>query len=173
MPTENQDIRITAEAYLALENNSDIKHEFVSGYLYAKVGSSRAHNLLALAFASSIRSHLAGSGCRVYISDMKVYAKTREDEVFYYPDVMVSCDEQPPSEYYEKNPRLIVEVSSDSTESKDRLEKLNIYPKIESLQEYVLVSQKKCKWMFSERWMKNGCYILLLMMKPSPWNQLV
>ena len=145
MPTVNQDVRITADAYLALENKSDVKHEFVSGYVYAMVGSSRAHNLIALALASIIRTHLAGSGSRVYISDMKVYAKTREDEVFYYPDVMVSCDDQPPSEYFEDKPKLIVEILSDSTESKDRLEKLNIYTKIESLQEYILVSQKKAQ----------------------------
>jgi Uma2 family endonuclease len=143
MPTAQKDVRISAKQYLELENSSDVKHEFVSGYIYAMVGASRAHNLIAHALSSTIRAHIAGSGCRVYISDMKLYAKTREDEVFYYPDIMVSCDDNPPSEYYEDKPKLLVEVLSDSTESKDRLEKLNVYTKIPTLQEYVIVSQDK------------------------------
>jgi Uma2 family endonuclease len=143
MPTAHSDVRISSQAYIKLENKSDIKHEFVGGYIYAMVGASRAHNLIAHALSSTIRSHIAGSGCRVYISDMKLYAKTKEDEVFYYPDIMVSCDDNPPSDYFEDKPKLIVEVLSESTESKDRLEKLNVYTKIPSLLEYVLVSQNK------------------------------
>lgn len=143
MPTAHKDIRISPKDYLALENKSDLKHEFVSGYVYAMVGASRAHNLIAHALSSTIRTHISGSGCRVYISDMKLYAKTREDEVFYYPDILVSCDENPPSDYYEDKPKLIVEVLSESTESKDRLEKLNVYTKIPTLQEYAIVSQNK------------------------------
>jgi len=143
MSIANKDIRITTHAYLELEDKSEVKHEFVGGYIYAMVGASRAHNLIAHALSSTIRSHIAGSGCRVYISDMKLYAKTKEDEVFYYPDVMVSCDKNPISKYYEEKPKLIIEVLSESTESKDRLEKLNAYTKIATLQEYILVSQKK------------------------------
>jgi hypothetical protein len=37
---------------------------------------------------------------------------------------MVSCDEQPPCEFYEEKAKLIVEVISESTEFKDRLEKI-------------------------------------------------
>lgn len=143
MPIANKDIRITVDEYLAFEAKSEVKHEFVGGYIYAMVGTSRAHNLIAHALSSTIRSHIAGSGCQVYISDMKLYTKTKEDDVFYYPDVMVSCDKKPTSDYYEENPTLIIEVLSKSTESKDRLEKLNVYTKIKTLQEYMLVSQHK------------------------------
>jgi len=77
------------------------------------------------------------------MSDMKVQIQTAESHRFYYPDVMVSCDANPVSEYYETNPILIIEVLSTSTEAKDHLEKLTSYMEISSLQEYMLVSQDK------------------------------
>ena len=100
---------------------------------------SLPHNLIAASLLFTLRSHLRGSPCRAYMSDMKVQAGTR----FYYPDVMVSCGKLHPTATYESAPVLIVEVLSESTEARDRLEKLVAYQSISSLTEYVLVSQDK------------------------------
>jgi len=97
------DVTLTAEDYLAAELQAEVKHEFDNGYVVAMVGASRAHNLIALTVASEIKQHLKGKPCRCYMSDMKVRIQTRGNDLFYYPDVMVSCDEHPPSEYYEVN----------------------------------------------------------------------
>ena len=132
---------LTIDEYLLKEAKSEVKHEYVNGLIYAMVGASRKHNLLAGAVYTALRSHLKGSGCRVYVSDMKLHIKSTDSERFYYPDVMVSCDSSPPSEYYENNPVLLVEVLSVNTESKDRLEKLAAYMAIPSLKEYLLISQ--------------------------------
>lgn len=89
-----------------------------------------------------LKSHLRGSGCRVYIADMKV--KIDSLNVFYYPDVIVTCDSTDLTlDYYKKAPQIIVEVLSDSTESFDRGDKFADYRQIESLREYVLISQSK------------------------------
>ncbi len=139
-PTE---IRVSLEEYLHREKSSDVKHEYDNGYIVAMAGASRSHNLIALTLASEIKQHLKGKSCRTYISDMKVHIQKQGNEHFYYPDVMVSCDDQPPSEYYENNPILIIEVLSPSTETRDKLEKLSAYSRISSLVEYFTIAQNK------------------------------
>lgn len=127
-----KNIKLSPDDYLAGEQRSDVKHEYDNGYVVAMVGASRAHNLIALTVASAVKSHVKGEPCRTYISDTKVRIQTRSNDVFYYPDVMVSCDPNPPSEYYEVKPVLIVEVLSPSTEMRDKLEKLSAYCAIPS-----------------------------------------
>jgi Uma2 family endonuclease len=136
-------IKITPEQYLEGEKSSDVKHEYDNGYIVAMVGASRSHNLIALTVASEIKQHLKGKPCRTYISDMKVRIQTQGNDLFYYPDVMVSCDEQPPSEYFENEPILIVEILSPTTETRDKLEKLAAYSSIQSLKEYFTIAQDK------------------------------
>jgi Uma2 family endonuclease len=134
----------TPEEYLQIEHQSPIKHEYIDGQLYAMVGVSGAHNILAGNLIALLRSHLRGSGCRMYFSDMKVRLEARNR--FYYPDLLVTCDVRDRDEespYYKRYPRLIVEILSDSTEAFDRGDKFHDYRTLESLQEYVLVSSKR------------------------------
>jgi Uma2 family endonuclease len=89
-----------------------------------------------------LRNHLRGSGCRVFIADMK--AKIEKANAFYYPDVMVTCDERDrATSTFKKYPCLIVEVLSTSTEAFDRGDKFADYQLLETLQEYVLINQKR------------------------------
>lgn len=136
-------IRFSPDEYLEGELTSDVKHEYDNGYVVAMVGASRAHNLIALTLATELKQHLNGKPCRTYISDMKVRIQTQSHELFYYPDVMVSCDEDPTSEYYEDEPSLIIEVLSPTTETRDKLEKLSAYSRISTLIEYLTVAQDK------------------------------
>lgn len=66
--------------------------------------------------------------------------------LYTYPDVVVSCD-KPSFEDSEMdtllNPRLIIEVLSESTEAYDRGAKFEQYRSVESLQEYLLVAQDR------------------------------
>lgn len=64
---------------------------------------------------------------------------------YYYPDLVVVCGAIDPGAYYQTAPALIVEVLSESTEARDRLEKRLAYQRIESLREYVLVAQDKMR----------------------------
>lgn len=132
---------ITIKEYLEGEKTSDVRHEYVAGAVYAMVGASGLHNLLTLAIAASLRQHLRGSPCHVFMSDMKV----RVEDAFYYPDVVVVCGTIDVGASYQTVPTLVVEVLSESTEARDRLEKRLAYQSLESLKEYVLVTQDKMR----------------------------
>lgn len=138
---------ISTADYLAGEKNSPIRHEYLGGQIFAMSGGSEEHNRIALNIASFLRFHLHGSGCKTFIADMKVkiaIAKNSSD-IFYYPDVMVTCDSQDTEKYYKTSPCVIVEVLSPSTQELDRREKRLNYQTLGSLQEYVLVSQSGIK----------------------------
>ena len=130
---------ISLVEYLEAENYSQIRHEYLNGQVFGMTGGSRQHNAITLNIATQLRTRLRGSGCQVFASDIKVRVET--DNVFYYPDVVVTCNSQDTEKFFLTKPCLIVEVLSPSTENIDRREKLLTYKKIEDLQEYVLVSQ--------------------------------
>ncbi len=108
-------------------------------------GASEEHNLIVGNIYALLRPHLRGTTCRPFVSDMKVKVETQKVDIFYYPDILVTCDPQDNDRYVKTHPNLIVEVLSDSTETTDRREKLVNYQTLESLREYVLVSQDEIK----------------------------
>ena len=141
--------------YLALEQASETKHEYVNGLVYAMAGGTPEHARLAMQLGMLLGIALAGRPCSAFSSDLRVrIAATRR---FTYPDLSVVCHElkrasDDPDAIV--NPTLLAEVLSDSTEASDRGEKSAAdpadsveqwahYQRIESLQEYVLVSQRE------------------------------
>ncbi|MBW4570170.1 MAG: Uma2 family endonuclease [Tolypothrix carrinoi HA7290-LM1] len=137
----------TFEEYLELEQHSEIRHEYLGGQVFAMSGGSKQHNLIAGNIYSRLRSHLRGGSCSVFMADMKVRIElaSQNKSIFYYPDVIVTCDPQDQDRFSLNYPCLIIEVLSPSTEITDRREKLVNYRTLESLQEYVLVSQDEIK----------------------------
>ncbi|MEL6787908.1 MAG: Uma2 family endonuclease [Cyanobacteria bacterium J06607_15] len=144
MVASPQNSFITPEEYLQLEAASDIKHEYIDGDVYDMAGATDTHVTIALNMAVLLRGHLRDSGCRVYISDMKV--KIEQKNRFFYPDVIVTCEaEDQENSTFKQFPRLIIEVLSDSTEAFDRGDKFADYQSLPSLQEYVLINTKKAR----------------------------
>jgi Uma2 family endonuclease len=129
---------VTVAESLAGERESPVRHEYVQGEVYAMAGASDRHNRIALNIASRLNEHVGGGPCEVFMSDMKIKVSA---DVFYYPDVVVTCDAPGGDAYFRNEPRLIVEVISPSTERIDRHEKMMAYKSVASLQEYVLVMQ--------------------------------
>jgi Uma2 family endonuclease len=138
---------LNVDEYLKGEEVSEIKHEYVRGQVFAMSGASRAHNLIAGNIYALLRNYLRGSGCRTFISDMKVRLTTarQNSDLFYYPDVVVTCNPEDNKKFFLTSPRLIFEVLSPSTEAIDRREKRLNYQNLDSLQEYILVSQDEQK----------------------------
>ena len=138
---------ISVEEYLKLEQDGEIRHEYVAGQIYAMTGSSREHNLIATNLISLLRPHLRGGVCRAFVSDMKVEIQTSSQraDFFYYPDVVVTCDPQDRERYFLTSPCLVIEILSPSTQATDKREKRINYQTISSLQEYVLISQDEIK----------------------------
>ncbi|MFO1431353.1 MAG: Uma2 family endonuclease [Candidatus Competibacteraceae bacterium] len=132
---------VSFEDYLAYEQRSDTKHEYVAGQIYAMVGTTDRHNLIALNIAAYLRAKLRGGPCRVFMSDVKVRIEVAN--AGYYPDVFVTCDGRDLDPYVKYHPCLVVEVLSHSTEGTDRREKLLNYRQLDSLQEYLLVDSDR------------------------------
>jgi Uma2 family endonuclease len=142
MIASQNSIYLSPEDYLQFEENSDIKHEYRQGNVYAMAGASNVHVLIAVNLGSLLRNHLRGSGCLPYLSDTKV--RIESINTYYYPDIAVTCDRRDREfKNFLRHPCLIVEVLSDTTEAFDRGDKFADYRNLESLQEYVLISQNR------------------------------
>ena len=134
---------VHVDDYLKSEWKSEIRHEYLGGSLYAMAGASEEHNVIAGNLFAALRAHLRGKACRVFVSDMKVRLRIAEDEILYYPDVLVACDPRDTDRYFKRFPKVLIEVLSPDTERTDRREKFLSYIQIETLEEYVLVAQDK------------------------------
>lgn len=131
----------SVEEYLQQEAGSRLRHEYLAGEVFAMTGASPRHNRIAGRLYVAFANHLGSGPCQPYMSDVKVRFKINSDEYLYYPDVMVACDREGEREHYLRNPKLIVEILSPSTEEIDRREKAIHYRSILSLEEYALVAQ--------------------------------
>lgn len=132
--------KISVEEYLDGEKRSRERHEFVSGEIFAMAGASERHHRISLNLATLLDRHLADADCDVFMAEMRL--RTFEDD-FYYPDVFVSCENNPASEYYREEAILVFEVTSPSTGQIDRREKLKAYQVMPSVREYVLIEQDR------------------------------
>jgi Uma2 family endonuclease len=134
--------RYTVEEYLALERRTETRHEFYAGEIFAMGGASEAHVLVVTNAVMRLALQLSGRPCKVYSNDMRV--RIARTGLYTYPDIAVVCGEARfDDDQFDTllNPKLIVEVLSESTERYDRGKKFEHYRKIESLTDYVLIAQ--------------------------------
>lgn len=132
--------KLGIEEYIEGENLSETRHEYIYGEVYAMAGASDRHNIITGNIFGNLWNHLRNARCQAFSENMKLHA---DEQTFYYPDVMVACDEVSPSAFFREQPVLLVEVLSPSTERVDRNEKAIVYKNIPSLHEYLIVSQEK------------------------------
>ena len=130
------DDRISVEAYLQGELIGEIKHEYLDGYVYAMSGGSRNHERIGGNVFREFGNFLKNAPCEPFASDMKLKVGAK----FFYPDVMVVCEDSG-DDYYAESPVIIVEVLSPSTRRMDETTKKLAYQSIPSLKEYVLIEQ--------------------------------
>jgi Uma2 family endonuclease len=133
---------LSPEDYLAGEALSAVKHEYIDGEIYAMAGSSDGHAAIVRNVIMTLGPHLRGTACSLYPQDIK--AQIFDLSRFYYPDLMVTCDDRDRLDrYVKRHYKMIIEVLSDSTEGFDRGEKFEDYRRSPSLEEYVLISQNR------------------------------
>ena len=128
--------RPSVEEYLAIEEASASKHEYIAGQVVALPLVNARHNLIAGNIAGQLWSAARNGPCRVYGRNMRLRIG---DDAVYYPDVQVVCDPADAEQMYTTSPCVVVEVLSPSTESIDLREKLMAYRRLESLRAYVIV----------------------------------
>ena len=147
----------SADDYLQWEEKQEEKHEYVDGKVYAMAGANEDHIDITTNLTVILSNHLRGKDCKLFPSDMRLNIASKK--IYYYPDLLVTCDERDRFNKKQKNyPCLIIEVLSESTESKDRGVKFANYQTIQSLQEYVLISQWEQR---VEVFRRNGKFWLL------------
>lgn len=132
---------ISSEEYLSIERQSSIRHEYRRGLVYAMAGGTDNHDRIAFNLLKAIDNHFDDDSlCRFYSGNVKV---GYQDELYYYPDAFVTCDRRDHDHRYIKRfPKLVAEVLSLSTRAFDMGDKFDDYKQIDSLEEYVLISQQ-------------------------------
>ncbi len=130
---------VSIQDYLEGEELSPVKHEYLGGVVYAMAGGKVNHNTAAGNVLISLGNQLKGRSCRPFNSDMKVRIQTPSSTRFYYPDVSVLCQSNPPESPFQDHPVVIVEVASASTRRLDEGEKKDAYLQIPSLRAYLLI----------------------------------
>jgi len=130
---------ITIEDYLAGEEISDVKHEYLGGTVHAMAGATNRHNTIAVNGLASLHSQLRGKSCQPFNRDTKVRIEFPDHTRLYYPDAMVVRDKRSATEHFQDRPLVIVEVLSDSTRRTDLCEKRDAYLTISSLKVLLLV----------------------------------
>ena len=142
---------ISYAAYLALEQDTGVRHEWVDGVAYAMAGGTPAHNRLCAQVIMELGRILGDGPCGVYTADQKI--RPRSGRFASYPDAAVVCGEvetHPDDPNAILNPVVLVEVLSDSTEPWDRAGKFRRYRRLATLRDYVLVSQhERCVEVYS------------------------
>lgn len=132
---------VTIEEYLAGEEGSDVKHEYIGGTMHAMAGAINRHNTIAVNFLGALHGQLRGKPCQPFNSDTKVHIELPDHTRFYYPDAMVVCTPNPDTDHFQDRPIVIVEVLSDSTRRNDLLEKRDAYLTISTLKVLIFVEQ--------------------------------
>lgn len=161
-------ILMTAEAYLAWEPTQEGRHEYWDGEVVAMSGGTRNHNRISLNFSRLLDDALVDRPCDVYIVDVKV--QIEPGRKYFYPDVVVTCDERDRDTQIVQFPCLLVEVLSPSTEGIDRGIKFAKYRRSSTLQEYILVQveqpsvevfrrSERGQWVLSEYALGDRLYL--------------
>lgn len=155
-------VRFSPEEYLELERRAETKSEYLDGEIFPMPGVSREHSLIVNNIVTELCNQVVDRPCEVHGPEMRV--KIPATGLYTYPDIAVVCGQPKFEDRHVDtflNPQLIIEVLSDSTESYDRGKKFAHYRSLDSLLEYVLVSQNECrveqyirqsdgKWLYSE-----------------------
>lgn len=140
-PQQEYPLQMTEAEYLEFEQNSETRHEYVDGQVFAIAGASRAHSRISVNLTRIIGTQLRGKNCALHSNDMRIQMASGK---YTYPDLSAVCGEAefvPNVSDSLTNPTLILEILSPSTEAYDRGQKFRNYRLLPSLREYILVAQ--------------------------------
>jgi Uma2 family endonuclease len=146
--------KLTVEEYFRLEEESDVRHEYVAGRIFAMSTPLIRHEAIVANLLFHFQSQLRGGPCKALPSNTKVRLLVDREDIFYIPDMTVICDpltDKVLDGRYLTNPRVVVEVLSVSTETIDRREKALNYRHVPSLEEYLVVAQRSMEVTVFER----------------------
>ncbi|MBC7796387.1 MAG: Uma2 family endonuclease [Pyrinomonadaceae bacterium] len=167
MTVPQEKLLISVEDYLESEKHSNVRYEYLDGQVFAMAGESKRHNRIAGKLVQLFGNHLENTNYDVYFESVKMKTSATK---YYYPDVVVTCDENDEDDYNIENAVLVIEVLSPSTERIDRAEKLIAYKKMPSLRECILTYENRVfvqihRKIDAETWAVENYYDLESMIK--------
>jgi Uma2 family endonuclease len=142
---------MTLEEFFEFQERTPITYEYVNGIIRAMSGPTVAHCLITQNIFRVIDARLRGGPCQAFCTGGELQMTFGKEQIIYHPDIYVSCDRNAWSARSVANPKLVVEVLSPSTQHIDRREKLVNYCRLLSLEEYVIVSQRRAELEISRR----------------------
>jgi Uma2 family endonuclease len=134
---------ISIQDYLAGEETSEAKHEYLGGTVHAMAGGSNLHNAISFNALLALGKRLDGKPCRPFTSDTKVRIELPDHTRFYYPDAQVVCQPNSGIDHYQERPVVVIEVLSDSTRRLDLGEKRDAYLTVSSLKVLILAEAER------------------------------
>jgi len=134
---------VSVEDYLAGEETSDVKHEYLGGTVHAMAGATNQHNVIASNGLAYLLVQLRGKPCQALNSDVKIRIEFPDHTRLYYPDVMVVCKPNSSTDHFQDQPVVVIEVLSGSTRRADLGEKRDAYLTLPSLKVLMFVEPEK------------------------------
>jgi Uma2 family endonuclease len=156
MTALGQPAAISIDEYLASEEISPMKREYLDGTVHARGDTTNGHNAIAGNAFAGLHAALRGKPCRPYNSDTKIRIELGSHTRFYYPDAMVVCHPNPRSDHFQDHPVVVIEVLSESTRRIDQGEKCDTYLRISSLQVLLLVESEEMAVTVHRRGVEGG-----------------
>ena len=154
--------KMTAQEYFAWEDKQLERHVFYEGEIFSMAGGSDDHNTASLNIASAIKTHLRGTPCRTFMSDMRV--ELAENSHYCYPDVFVTCDPRdatPGASHLKKHLNLLVEILLPSTSEYDLGRKFEQYRNMPSVQEVLFVDTTRRSVELYQRTQDSAQWLLM------------
>jgi Uma2 family endonuclease len=133
--------KLSVEEYLALDRAAEVPSEYHDGELFPLGAISWEHSIIGTNISSMLRERLAKTPCRAAGPPPRVRVSPTK---FLIPDIIVVCGKPALTDEHQDtvtNPKVIVEILSPSTADYDYGEKFILYRRLESFEEYLLVSQ--------------------------------
>ena len=130
--------------FIEWETTQPYKNEYIAGSIYAMAGASISHNKILTNIMRKISPYLSGKECEIYASDLRIFVKSKE--AFFYPDATIVCGEIELAEEFKetvKNPSVVFEILSPSTEHYDMGKKFFNYMQIDSLRETIAIDSRE------------------------------
>jgi Uma2 family endonuclease len=143
---------VSIEDYLAGEEASEFKHEYLGGVVHAMAGGTNDHAAISANAVGALFTRLRGKRCRPFSSDAKVRIELADHTRFYYPDAQVVCEPAAGGQRFQERPTVVIEVLSESTRRIDLGEKRDAYLAVPSLKVLILAeSERVCVWVYRRR----------------------
>lgn len=136
--------KLTPEEYLAADRAAEFRSEYVDGEMFAMSGGTQPHAELIASIARELGNALFDGPCRITVTELRL--QLAHQRAYLYPDIMVTFQPNPedPADMI-SNTAVVVEVLSPSTERWDRVGKFAMYRQMDSIREYLLVSQDEMR----------------------------